>query len=130
MIRGVPVISHDELETTIAAVYDTQLPIPPWWPAKDRHTFIDEMAGQAACAVMTELDDIVDRIVGHADPATTSDAIAAAVTAEQHALLAEVRTTVLYDLTEAIADKSAGLIAEAVFEHSRRRRTLSDVRLQ
>lgn len=123
-------ISHDELETTIAAVYDTQLSIPPWWPAKDRRTFIDEMAGQAACAVMTELDDIVDRIVGHADPATTSDAIAAAVTAEQHALLAEVRTTVLYDLTEAIADKSAALIAEAVFEHSRRRRTLSDVRLQ
>lgn len=78
MIRGGPVISHDELETTIAAVYDTQLSIPPWWPAKDRRTFIDEMAGQAACAVMTELDDIVDRIIDQADPTTSSDAIAAA----------------------------------------------------
>lgn len=43
-----------------------------------------------------------------------SDAIAAAITAEQHALLAEVRTTVLHDLTEAIADKSSNLTAEAV----------------
>lgn len=130
MIRGGPVISHDELETTIAAVYDTQLSIPPWWPAKDRRTFIDEMAGQAACLVMTELDDMVDRIIDQANPTTSSDVIDAAVAAEQHALLAEVRTTVLYDLTEAIADKSAALIAEAVFEHSRCRRTLSGVRLQ
>lgn len=123
--------SHDELETSIAAVYDTQLSIPPWWPAEDRRTFIDEMAGQAACLVMTELDDIVDRIIDQADPTTSSDAIAAAIAAEQHALLAEVSTTVLYDLAEAIAEKNAALIAEAVFEHSRRRRrTLSGVRLQ
>jgi hypothetical protein len=115
------VISYDELEASIAAVYDTQLSIPPWWPAEERHEFIDEMAGQATCLVMTELDDIVDRIIDQADPATGSDAIAAAITAEQHALLSEARTTVLYDLTEAIADKSATLTAEAVFAHPRHR---------
>jgi hypothetical protein len=119
------VIGYDELEASIAAVYDAQLSIPPWWPAEERHTFIDEMAGQATCLVMTELDDIVDRIIDQADPATSSDAIAAAITAEQHALLTEVRTTVLYDLTDAIADKSADLTAEAVFAHPRRRGPLS-----
>lgn len=111
-------ISHAELETSIAAVYDTQLPIPPWWPAEDRHTFIAEMAGQAACAVMTALDDIVDRIIDQADPTTSSDVIAAAVTAEQQALLAEAHTTVLYDLTDAIAETSTALIAEAEIPHS------------
>ena len=114
-------IGYDELEASIAAVYDTQLSIPPWWPAEERRTFIDEMAGQATGLVITELDDIVDRIIDQADPATSSDAIAAAITAEQHVLLSEVRTTVLYDLAEAIADKSADLTAEAVFAHSRHR---------
>ena len=118
-------IGYDELAASIAAVYDTQLSIPPWWPAEERHTFIDEMAGQVTCLVMTELDDIVDRIIDQADPTTGSDAIAAVITAEQHALLAEVRTTVLYDLAEAIADKSADLTAEAVFAHPRHRGPLS-----
>jgi hypothetical protein len=125
------VIGYDELEASIAAVYDTQLSIPPWWPAEERHTFIDEMAGQVTCLVMTELDDIVDRIIDQTDPTQSADAIAAAITAEQHALLAEVRTTVLYDLTEAITDKSADLTAEAVFAHSRHRgplRRLSGIR--
>ena len=125
-------IGYDELEASIAAVYDTQLSIPPWWPAEERRTFIDEMAGQATGLVITELDDIVDRIIDQADPATSSDAIAAAITAEQHVLLSDVRTTVLYDLTEAIADKSATLTAEAVFAHSRLRGPLgrlSGVRL-
>jgi hypothetical protein len=114
----VQLISHDELEKSIAAIYDTQLSIPPWWPAEDRHTFITEMAGQAACAVMTELDDIVDRIIDQADPTASSDGIGAAVTAEEHALLTEARTTVLYDLTEAIAETSTALIAEAGISHS------------
>ena len=125
-------IGYEELEASIAAVYDTQLSIPPWWPAEDRQEFVNEIAGQATGLVMTELDDIVDRIIDQADPATSSDAIAAAITAEQHALLAEVRTIVLYDLTEAVADKSASLTAEAVFAHSRRRGPLgrlSGVRL-
>ncbi len=114
-------IGYDELEASIAAVYDTQLSIPPWWPTEERHTFIDEMAGQATGLVMTELDDIVDRIIDQADPTQSADAIAAAITAEQHVLLSEARTTVLYDLTEAIADTSATLTAEAVFAHSRHR---------
>ena len=114
-------IGYDELEASIAAVYDTQLSIPPWWPAEDRRTFIDEMAGHATGLVITELDDIVDRIIDQADPTTSSDAIAAAITAEQQVLLSDVRTTVLYDLTEAIADKSADLTAEAVFAHPRHR---------
>jgi len=122
------VIGYDEMEASIAAVYDTQLSIPPWWPAEDRHEFIDEMAGHATGLVMTELDDIVDRIIDQADPTTSSDAIAAAITAAQHALLSEVRTTVLYDLTEAIADKSANLTAEAVFTHSRPRGPLGRLR--
>lgn len=114
-------IGYEELEASIAAVYDAQLSIPPWWPAEDRHEFVNEMAGQATGVVMTELDDIVDRVIDQANPATSSDAIAAAITAEQHVLLSDVRTTVLYDLTEAIADKSATLTAEAVFAHSRHR---------
>ena len=125
-------IGYDELEASIAAVYDTQLSIPPWWPAEERHEFIAEMAGQATGLVITELDDIVDRIIDQVDPTTSSDAIAAAITAEQQVLLSEVRTTVLYDLAEAIADKSATLTAEAVFAHSRLRgplRRVSGVRL-
>jgi hypothetical protein len=126
------VIDYDELEASIAAVYDAQLAIPPWWPAEDRQKFIYDMAGQATCSLVTELDDIVDRIIDQADPTTSSDAIAAAITAEQHALLAEVRRTVLHDLTETIADKSAALTDEAVLAHSRLRGplgTLGGVRL-
>jgi hypothetical protein len=70
---------------------------------------------------MSELDDIVYRIIDQADPTQNADAVAAAITAEQHVLLSDVRTTVLYDLTEAIADKSADLSAEAVFAHRRPR---------
>lgn len=114
-------IDYDELETSIAAVYDAQLSIPPWWPAEDRQKFVAEMAGQATCWVMTELDDIVDRVTDHAYRTVSADAIAATITAEQQVLLAEARTTVLYDLTEAIAETSAALTAEAVFEHSHRR---------
>ena len=125
-------IGYEELEASIAAVYDAQLSIPPWWPADERREFINEMAGQATGLVMTELDDIVDRIIDQVGPTTDSDAIAAAITTEQHVLLSDVRTTVLYDLTEAIADKSADLTADAVFAHSRLRGPLgrlSGVRL-
>jgi hypothetical protein len=122
------VVDYDELEASIAAVYRAQLNIPPWWPAQERQTFIDEMAGQAACSVMTEHDDIVDRIIDQADPTQNADDLAAAITTEQHVLLSDVRTTVLYDLTEAIADKSADLRAEAVFAHSRLRGPLGTLR--
>lgn len=57
------------------------------------------MAGQATGLVMTELDDIVDRIIDQADPTTSSDAIAAAITAEQQVLLSEV-TRVLAERPE------------------------------
>jgi hypothetical protein len=122
------VIDYDELEASIAAVYDAQLAIPPWWPAADRQKFIAEMAGQATCSVMTELDDIVDRIIDKADPTQSADALAAAITAEQHVLLSDARTTVLYELTEAIADTSTALTAEAVFAHSRLRGPLGTLR--
>ncbi|WP_176215926.1 hypothetical protein [Mycobacterium avium] len=94
-------IDYAELEASIAAVYDAQLSIPPWWPAEERRNFIVEMAGQAACSVMTELDDIVDRAINRACPTQSADALAAAISAEQHVLLAEYRTTVLYDLANA-----------------------------
>ncbi len=106
-------VDHDELEASIAAVYRAQLDIPPWWPAEDRRRFIDEMAGQATCSVMTELDDIVYRIIDQAVPTQNADDLAAAITTEQHVLLSDVRTTVLYDLAEAIAETSAALIADA-----------------
>lgn len=121
-------IDYAELETSIAAMYDAQLSIPPWWPAEERRKFVVEMAGQAVCSVMTELDDIVDRAINRAGPMQGADALAAAISAEQHVLLAECRTTVLYDLTEAIAAKSAELTAEAVFTHARRRRRAQPLR--
>ncbi|WP_370333828.1 hypothetical protein [Mycolicibacterium hippocampi] len=50
-----------ELETAIAAVYATQLPIPAWWPADARAAFIEEYASEAATMVLSEFDAIGGR---------------------------------------------------------------------
>lgn len=110
----------DQLHAEIAAVYAAQLPIPPWWPAEQRTMFIDQHAGAAANSLLTQLDDIADRAADSAYD--TADGrrmwageIASAVTAEQEALLEEARSSVMWDLTDAIAAHSAFLTAEAAF---------------
>lgn len=114
-------IDSAELEATMIAVYAAQLPIPPWWPPQERRAFIEEYASHDACMLMTELDDIVDRAVDWAARARFSDEERSArIATEQQAVLDEARSSVRYDLTEEIADKSAELIAEAVYTHPSR----------
>lgn len=110
----------DQLHAEITAVYTAQLPIPPWWPTEQRTMFIDQHAGAAANSLLTQLDDIADRAADSAYDTTDgrrmwSDEIASAVTAEQEALLEEARSSVMWDLTDAIAEHSAFLTAEATF---------------
>lgn len=112
----------DQLQADIRAVYAKDLPIPPWWPAEDRAAFIDYHAAEAASALIVELDNIVDRVADqrHSRPHGRQfwgDEIAATIAAEQEALIDEASRTVMWDLTDAIAEQSAWLTAEAVFAH-------------
>lgn len=114
----------DQLHAEITAVYTAQLPIPPWWPTEQRTMFIDQHAGAAANSLLTQLDDIADRAADSAYDTTDgrrmwADEIAAAVTVEQEALLEEARSSVMWDLTDAIAEHSAFLNAEATFRPGR-----------
>ncbi len=59
-----------------------------------------------------KLDDIVYRINDQADPTGNADDLARG-SPEQLVLRSVVRTTVLYDLTEAIVDKRPTLSTEA-----------------
>lgn len=111
----------DQLRTDIAAVYAAQLPIPPWWPAEERTAFIDQHADAAASSLLVELDDIVDRTADMAYRVVDgrrlwADEIAAMITAEQDALVEEARSSVMWDLADAIAEQSAFLTAEAAFD--------------
>ncbi|CPU62837.1 Uncharacterised protein [Mycobacteroides abscessus] len=89
-------------------MYAAQLPIPVWWPAGARATFIEEYASQAACMVFSELDAIGDRMsdwtarsqVGGADES-------AMIASAQQVLLDEACNEVQYDLTEMIDSRSA-----------------------
>lgn len=111
-----------ELEAAIAAVYATQLPIPPWWPAEARAAFIEEYASEAATMVLSEFDAIGDRVTDWAARSQISGAdTSAMITSARRVLLDEASSDVQYDLTELIASKSAELRAEAVFDHSRPR---------
>lgn len=114
----------DQLQAEIAAVYAAHLPIPPWWPAEERTAFIDQHAGAAASSLLTQLDDVGDRaadsVYDIADGRRMwADEIAAAVTVEQEALLDEARSSVMWDLTDAIAEHSAFLTSEATFRPGR-----------
>jgi hypothetical protein len=117
-------IDSAELEATMIAVYAAQLPIPLWWPPEERRAFIEDYASHDACMLMSELDDIVDRAVDWAARSRFSDEERSArIATQQQAVLDEARSNVRYDLTELIADKSAELIAEAVYTHPSRRTT-------
>ena len=94
-----------ELHTEIALVYAAQLSVPPWWPPEQRTAFIEQHASEAANLLIVELDDIADRV------------------ADRDALLAEARGFVMWDLTDAIAEHSAFLTAEAHFTHPRWRQS-------
>ena len=116
------VIDSVELEAAIAAVYATQLPIPPWWPVEARTAFIEEYASEAATMVLSELDAIGDRVTEWAVRSQTSGAdTSAMITSARRVLLDEACSEVQYDLTELIANKSAELRAEAVFDRGRPR---------
>lgn len=107
-----------DLEAAIAAVYAAQLPIPAWWPAEARSTFIEEYASEAAAMVLSELDAIGDRVSDWAARSRVSGTDRAAVIASaQQVLLDEACSEVQYDLNELIASKSAELMAEAVLDH-------------
>lgn len=115
-------IDSVELEAAIAAVYATQLPIPPWWPADARAAFIEEYASEAATMVLSDFDAIGDRATDWAARSQISGAdTSAMITSAQQVLLDEACNEVQYDLTELIANKSAELQAEAVFDHGRPR---------
>ncbi|KWX19548.1 hypothetical protein AFM11_35245 [Mycolicibacterium wolinskyi] len=112
------VIDPLELEAAIAAVYAAQLPIPVWWPAEARSAFIEEYASEAACMVLSEVDAIGDRMSDWAARSHVSGADESAMIASaQQVLLDEACSEVQYDLTEMIANRSAQLTAEAVFDH-------------
>lgn len=115
-------IDSVELEAVIAAVYATQLPIPPWWPADARARFIEEYASEAATMVLSEFDAIGDRATDWAARSQISgEDTAAMIVSARRVLLDEACSEVQYDLTELIASKSAELRAEAVFGHGRPR---------
>lgn len=112
------VIDAADLEAAITAVYAAQLPIPVWWPAEARSTFIEEYASEAAGMVLSEMDAIGDRMSDWAARSHVSDADETAMIASaQQVLLDEACSEVQYDLTEMIANRSAQLTAEAVFDH-------------
>lgn len=112
------VIDAADLEAAITAVYVAQLPIPVWWPAEARSAFIEEYASEAAGMVLSEMDAIGDRMSDWAARSQVSDADESAMIATaQQVLLDEACSEVQYDLTEMIANKSAQLTAEAVFDH-------------
>lgn len=112
------VIDVADLEAAITAVYAAQLPIPVWWPAEARSTFIEEYASEAACMALSEVDAIGDRMSDWAARSHVSDADETAMIASaQQVLLDEACSEVQYDLTELIASKSAELMAEAFFDH-------------
>lgn len=99
-------------------MYAAQLPIPVWWPAEARSAFIEEYASEAACMVLSEVDAIGDRMSDWAARLHVSDADESAMIASaQQVLLDEACSEVQYDLTEMIANRSARLTAEAVFDH-------------
>lgn len=118
--------SAAELEAAVAAVYAARLPIPAWWPAEERSVFIEEYASEAACVLVSELDEIVDRVTNWSARALaggrrfSADEISAMIAVEQQALLDDAWGRVRYDLGEAIARKSAALLAESVFVHPSR----------
>lgn len=116
---------YDQLQVDIRAVYARDLPIPLWWPAEDRSAFIDHHAAEAVNALAVELEDIVDRVIDHryrqADGRQLwAEEVAAIIAAEQESLLDEARCTVMWDLSDVIAEQSALLTVEAVFAHARR----------
>ncbi len=63
----------DEVEAAVVAVYAAQLPIPTWWPEQERAAFIAEHAGYAFGALVTELNDVVDRVIDRAARSTSPD---------------------------------------------------------
>lgn len=121
---------YHRLQADIRAVYARDLPIPPWWPAEDRSAFIDHCAAESASVLIVELDNIIDRVAdqryrqadGHQ---LWDDEVSAIITAEQETLLDEARSTVMWDLSDAIAEQSALLTVEAVFAHPRGGREIS-----
>ncbi|MEX3656059.1 hypothetical protein ABFW14_04740 [Mycolicibacterium fortuitum] len=111
-------IDAADLEAAITAVYVAQLPIPTWWPAGARSAFIEEYASEAAGMVLSEMDAIGDRMSDWAARSQVSGADESTLIASaQQVLLDEACSEVQYDLTEMIANKSAQLMAEAVFDH-------------
>ena len=112
-------VDIDELENMLAAAYAAVLPIPPWWPAAERAAFITEHAGYAAFTLLSDLDNVLDDTVDWAARHQIgNDDRSAMITARQHALLDDA-LTVGWDLTEVIAERSAELMAEAVFTRHR-----------
>lgn len=117
-------VDADALESMIAAAYAAALPIPLWWPAAERAAFIAEYAGHAACALLSELDDVIDDAVDWAARHRIgNDDHSAMITARQRALLDDA-LDVAWDLSEDIAECSAALITAAVFDHHRPSRVI------
>ncbi|MCH9728964.1 MAG: hypothetical protein K0U84_04665 [Actinomycetia bacterium] len=115
----------DEVEAAVVAVYTAQLPIPTWWPEQERAAFIAEHAGYAFGALVTELNDVVDRVIdrtaGSASPhggSFSAEEIADLIAINQEALLEDARSTLHYDLREEIARTSAALLADLLLARS------------
>lgn len=115
----------DEVEAAVVAVYAAQLPIPPWWPEQERAAFIAEHAGHAFGTLVTELNDVVDRVIdraaGSASPcggSLSAEEISDLIAIDQEVLLEDARSTLHYDLSEEIAYTSGALLVDLLLARS------------
>lgn len=107
------------------AVHAAQLPIPTWWPEEERAAFIAEHAGYAFGALVTELNDVVDRVIDRAAGSASAggrslgaEEISDLIAIDQQVLLEEARSTLHYDLSEEIARTSGALLVDLLLARS------------
>ncbi|MCH9731675.1 MAG: hypothetical protein K0U84_18695 [Actinomycetia bacterium] len=116
----------DELEAAVVAVHAAQLPIPTWWPEEERAAFIAEHAGYAFGVLVTELNDVVDRVIDRAAESASAggrsfsaEEISDLIAIDQQVLLDEARSTLSYDLSGEIVRTSGALLVDLLLARSR-----------
>ncbi len=119
-----PHVDVDELTDMIATAYAAVVPIPLWWPAAERADLLTQYAGYDACMLLTELDNIVDDVTDWAAFHQLSNDDRSQMIAIQQEVLLDAALELKWDLSADIADRSAALIYEGVFDHHRPRRVI------